>query len=281
MFDMRYHIASLVAVFLALSIGILVGTSIVNKGVLVQQQQKLVTSINESIEKLKKKNSIQNKQLKTADDFEETVFKIWAKNRLRGKNIAIFVFENDVDKRQETYAIQWLKQSGAKTATIKVDPEYYLFKDSDNVESIKRLYPRFPEQKLETSVISELFNELLKGRSTKMINELVENNALTIDDETIVPINGIVIIAGPSDELETDSVELSFASRAASMLPTAVVESAEILPSGLPMFIDKKISTIDNIDSGSGGVSVVIIMRGEKGNFGIKSQANKISPLSN
>ncbi len=45
MFDMRYHIASLVAVFLALTVGIVLGTAIVNRGVLVRQQNALVGSL--------------------------------------------------------------------------------------------------------------------------------------------------------------------------------------------------------------------------------------------
>jgi hypothetical protein len=42
MIDMRYHIASLAAVFLALGLGILIGSAALSEHVLVNQQKHLI-----------------------------------------------------------------------------------------------------------------------------------------------------------------------------------------------------------------------------------------------
>lgn len=43
--DIRYHIASLVAVFLALGLGILIGASLLDEGQLVERQEKMITGL--------------------------------------------------------------------------------------------------------------------------------------------------------------------------------------------------------------------------------------------
>ncbi|NLB18723.1 MAG: copper transporter, partial [Syntrophomonadaceae bacterium] len=45
MIDIRYHIATLIAVFVALGVGILIGSTLVSGDVLVEQQKKMITQL--------------------------------------------------------------------------------------------------------------------------------------------------------------------------------------------------------------------------------------------
>ena len=49
MIDIRYHIASIVAVFLALGLGVLIGSTIVGDDLLVDQQKKLLDRLKNSL----------------------------------------------------------------------------------------------------------------------------------------------------------------------------------------------------------------------------------------
>ena len=63
MYNLRYHIASLVAVFLALSVGLLLGTIVVDRGVIEAQRTTLVESIGRSVDKV----TAANQQLRDAN----------------------------------------------------------------------------------------------------------------------------------------------------------------------------------------------------------------------
>lgn len=64
MYNLRYHIASLVAVFLALSVGLLLGTIVVERGVLNAQRTRLVDSIQKDVDKV----NAANQRLKAVND---------------------------------------------------------------------------------------------------------------------------------------------------------------------------------------------------------------------
>ncbi len=54
--DLRYHIFTITAIFAALGLGILIGTTIIGNEGLIKEQNKMISNIGESINKLKAKN---------------------------------------------------------------------------------------------------------------------------------------------------------------------------------------------------------------------------------
>lgn len=279
MFDMRYHIVSLVAVFLALSLGILVGTSIVNKGVLVKEQQRLVDSINESIKKVKENNKQLNIQVDAYKDFEDSVFRNWSPNKLKAKRIGIVIFSNDNDREQESKTAEWLEASGAQTTIIDVQTSFFGKKLKENTSIIK-LMPNVPKEKLDEQLIITMVKEMAGKQKISVLTKLIEQKAINVNDEKIFPLDGIVFVAGSRTSKATEDTELLIASNANNIVRTVAVESSNIIPSGLNPFIDKRLSTVDNIDCGTGGISIVSLLIDKKGNYGIKEDAQLISPLS-
>ena len=70
MLNLRYHVVSLVAVFLALGIGVIVGVTVINKGI-VDQLKKRLDSVEASDRKTRKDNDRLATQLRTWDRFIE------------------------------------------------------------------------------------------------------------------------------------------------------------------------------------------------------------------
>src|SRR5437763_15407348 len=93
MFDLRYHVASLAAVFLALVIGILVGVGIAGRGYVDKAQRGLVE---QGITKLRSDlsdgrthaDNLEAQQRATQGFVTDTYPELMA-NRLRGKSIAL------------------------------------------------------------------------------------------------------------------------------------------------------------------------------------------------
>ena len=57
MYNIRYHIASLVAVFLALALGLVLGGLVVRQGGFDQQQSAIVSGLQKDFTKLKRQNT--------------------------------------------------------------------------------------------------------------------------------------------------------------------------------------------------------------------------------
>ena len=70
MLNLRYHIVSLVAVFLALGIGVIVGVTVINHGI-VDQLQKRLDGVEASDRKTRSDNDRLSNQLRTWDRFVE------------------------------------------------------------------------------------------------------------------------------------------------------------------------------------------------------------------
>ena len=70
MYNLRYHIASLVAVFLALSVGLVLGSIVVERGTLDEQREALVTSLQQEFTELNAENKLLKARVEAEPDAE-------------------------------------------------------------------------------------------------------------------------------------------------------------------------------------------------------------------
>ncbi|MGF7186210.1 hypothetical protein GGQ84_002304 [Desulfitispora alkaliphila] len=96
MFNFKYHITSLVAVFLALGIGVLVGSALDGEGVMLEQQKVLIDRLEEDFYKIREENrayqaEIQNmsSMLDLYNNFAEEVLPSIVEGKIEGINLAI------------------------------------------------------------------------------------------------------------------------------------------------------------------------------------------------
>ena len=102
MFDLRYHVASLAAVFLALIIGILVGVGISDRGLVDSAKTKFlqdeVASLQHRLDNRSTQSADQARERAAAQTFINETYPALARNRLKGKQVAV-VFVGSVDRR--------------------------------------------------------------------------------------------------------------------------------------------------------------------------------------
>ena len=89
MYNLRYHIASLVAVFLALAIGLVLGGLVVRQGTFDSQQRALVSGLQSEYSKLKKENTTLKASLSLEDAYAGETTDAWASGRLSGRNVVV------------------------------------------------------------------------------------------------------------------------------------------------------------------------------------------------
>src|SRR5437016_4256158 len=92
-FDLRYHVASLAAVFLALVIGILVGVGISDRGLVDKAQrgllQQRIDQLQGELSDARKRESELGAEQRAAQAFISDTYPTLMHDRLRGKRIAL------------------------------------------------------------------------------------------------------------------------------------------------------------------------------------------------
>src|SRR3954468_18579160 len=93
MFDLRYHVASLAAVFLALIIGILVGVGISDRGLVDSTRTKLlegrVARLQQQHAPPRRQSTDRERELLAGRAFVNEAYPVLMRNRLRGKKVAV------------------------------------------------------------------------------------------------------------------------------------------------------------------------------------------------
>ncbi len=107
-FDLRYHLASLVSVFLALGLGILIGTSISSDGGVLREQSALIDAIEGHLEQLRYERQNMQADLSQAtaelalyEEFATRIMPQLVAGRLRGVTIALVGAREDTSMVEE------------------------------------------------------------------------------------------------------------------------------------------------------------------------------------
>jgi len=114
MYNLRYHIASLVAVFLALAIGIVLGGLVVRQGVFDTQQRALVSSLQSEFNTIKKQNTALKSSLTLEDAYASQMTDQWTAGRLAGRTVVILTSGASDEGADE--AVKAVKSAGGTAA---------------------------------------------------------------------------------------------------------------------------------------------------------------------
>lgn len=120
MYNLRYHIASLVGVFLALALGLILGGLVVQSGTVDRQQDALVTGLRKEFADLRTENrelSDENEQLSA---YSEAMTDAWTAGRLSGKATGILTNAGRSDGLKDS--TEAVEEAGG-TAVVILLPE--------------------------------------------------------------------------------------------------------------------------------------------------------------
>ena len=95
MIDFRYHLVSLIAVFLAVALGIVIGTTALNEPILADIENQ-VTALEQDKRSLEDRTQQLQAQLDTADAFDEAVAPALVDGALAGSSVLLVVTNEDV-----------------------------------------------------------------------------------------------------------------------------------------------------------------------------------------
>jgi hypothetical protein len=285
MFDLRYHVVSLAAVFIALVIGILVGVALASHGLGNTERKRL----EEDLRRAENRVDVLNAQVealnegRAADDaFVEGTYASVMANRLKGKKIAV-LFVGSSDDKHRSQIVRALADANAgaplrlRFIKVPIDP----------ASLAKRLSKRpflaaYSGRDQLDNLGQALGEEFAAGTDTPLWNALQD----VIVEEKVgpskQPADGVVIVrtARPQEGPTALFLKGLYAGVGNVGIPVVGVERSDDDGSAIKAFEQAGLSTVDDVDSRVGKLALIALLSDPSlsGNYGTKSSAKAQLP---
>jgi hypothetical protein len=285
MFDFRYHVASLAAVFFALVIGILVGVALASHGLGNTERKRL----EEDLRRAESQADVLKAQVETLESdsaadraFVEGTYKSVMAGRLKGKKIAVLFVGSSESVRRSAIA-NALADAGAgpplriRFIKVPIDPDV-LAKRLAN----KPLLASYAGPDQLKNLGHDLGQEFVAGTDTPLWSALQN----VIVEEKIgppkPPADGVVIVRSVTPQTGATALFLKglYSGLADVGVPAVGVERTNDERSAIKAFQRAGFSTVDDIETPIGKLALAALLADPllSGSYGTKKTAQAPLP---
>jgi Copper transport outer membrane protein, MctB len=290
MFDLRYHLASLAAVFIALAVGILLGVAI--SGKLSEADNAIahdrIDQLNGQLQQANARADIIERRNLAAEQLLEIGYPALMENRLEGKNIGV-LFVGAVDGSVRSAIERTLSDSGSGSPVrlVAVDTPIDA-KELDGALNGDQALTQFAQGGDDfTSLGNALGRELADGDGMPMWSTLSSNLVEERSGASATPLDGVVVVRSwalpenPTAEQEAQAhptetlLDGLLSGLQHSGIPIVGVESTSEQDSAIDLYRTQGISSVDDVDALAGRVALALLLAGgEPGHYGVKDSAS-------
>jgi hypothetical protein len=277
---MRYHVISLVAVLLALGIGILLGTTLVERG-LISEQKSQIQSLRKTFDEIKKKNKSLNDELKVYQDFASQARPYLVGNGLAGKSFAVLTKTGasnaEVDKIKESITAA----GGSVPVVINLEGQG-VYSDRSVLDKLSKLFqlPADP-QVLKPRVLAEVVNQVVTASNPAMLTELDKAGVLHVSGGVPGPLTGGVLLSDDqkADQAALDQLDVPLIKALVGAgFPLIGVGGENTDDRVLSVYKSSGISTADHVNAVPGQIAMVMSLEGRGGSYGSGGSADRLIP---
>ena len=277
MVDMRYHVFSLVAVFLALGIGMLLGTTLIERG-LVAEQKAQIRSLQAEFKDIKTSNSSLHSQLDAYTRYADESRPYMLTNMLPGKNYAILT-QGSPDEGTLGKINEGLVMAGAAVPVTITISNSAAFNDANVVANLASLFQmQAPAQDLRKRVFDEIVNQLQTASNTGILTTLQQLGVIHLRGTLAAPVDGAVLL-GPVELAALNKTDGPLVdSFVAKAFPVIGVTGGDTEDSVLLLYKKHGIATVDHVNTSPGQVALDMSLGGKPGNYGSGRAATRLLP---
>jgi hypothetical protein len=274
-FDFRYHALSLVAVFLALGIGILLGTTI-GDNLASQANKDLSSSLRGDLLAARKDARDAKAQVSQRDRLIQAAFPRIVGTKLRGKRVAI-VATGNLPRSVESDIRKTASDGAATIDSVSTVP------DDVNLGELGAVFGgRFASVGPNPSDDRALGRRL--GRSIAIgARATVDLKGRFSRDFSGDYAGADTVAFYRSDPAKRDATHQALEEGLAeglrrSGVPVVGVEETSTDPSQISWYADRGLSSVDSVDLVGGRVALALALEGARGSFGVKKTAQELLP---
>jgi copper transport outer membrane protein MctB len=279
-YSARYHAASLVAVFLALAIGILVGAEF-GGDALNNTRKNLEQSLTGNLQDARERVDELNAELGRSDEFANRVYPALVRDRLAGRRIGVLALGGlpggTVDAIEET-----LGPTGARLVGIGVVREPADLNGLAGDLAKTRFAPLRRNSEALAAFGTGVGRQLVRGGS---LVELVRSHLFSRASGNFGGLDGVIVVRqapedmGPVQRANASTLETALLSGVTGTHTPAVgVETSTNEPSSISFYNGNDLASVDDVETPAGHVATVFALLGAEGSFGVKGSADRLLP---
>jgi len=284
-FDLRYHVASLTAVFVMLAVGILIGVGISGRGFVDDAERNRfnakIARLEEQVDAANATSGDLERRQRAAEEFVESAYPALSAKRLDGKNLAILVLGPvDPTVRAVERAIEEDGDGHVSRMRSLVLPLRL-----DAVEAAVASKPELGgyvgDQQLG-NLGRDLGRELAAGGETPLWDVLERELVEVREGGLGEPVDGVIVMRTAEPQAGESSRFLAgiYQGLGSAGVPVAGVEPESVEQSAIPVFQRSRLSTVDGVDTPVGALAMLLVLADPDaaGNYGMRDTADRILP---
>jgi hypothetical protein len=279
-YSARYHATSLIAVFIALAVGILIGAEF-GGDALTNTRRDLERSLVGNLQDARARADDLNADLNRSNEFAQRVYPVLTRDRLDGRRFAILALgglPSDISGEVEDA----LAPTGGRLVGVGVVREPV----DVNGLAEDQAKTRFADLRTDSDALTELGTGL--GRQLVLggtLPEVVRGHLFSRASGSFGNLDGVIVVRDQPEEMgqvqdaKTDEFEEALASGiTATRVPAVGVETSTDDTSNIPFFQSNGLASVDDVDLTAGQLAMVFALLGADGSFGVKGSADQLLP---
>jgi Copper transport outer membrane protein, MctB len=287
MFDLRYHVTSLAAVFIALIIGILVGVALASHGLGNSERKSLQDDLRRSqnrADALQAQVQTLEQSGAAAQTFVDATYKTLMADRLKGKRIAV-LFIGSVDHQTLGAITAALKDAGGGASLRTYALQVPINPQALDQRLLKRPFlSSYAGDRQLRNLGRALGREFGSGKDTPLWNalhNLILQEATPRFGASKRPADGVIVVRTAKPQTGTTAPFVRGLYEGVDdfgMPAVGVARSSEDF-TAKPVFQEANLSTVDDVDTDAGKLALAILLSdsSQTGDYGLG--ADKLLPL--
>jgi copper transport outer membrane protein MctB len=292
MVSFRFHLVSLVAVFLALGLGVLAGTTVINQALVRRLEQETAAA---------QRNAAED-QARVAiwKAFGEDVFESVVPGRLAGTEV-VMVTQAGTEEAAIADARRALEEAGADMVGLLTASDRMALADAASREALAAIVGGLSSDEpteLASAAATEVASELAFPGDTEVLAELIRQEFVLVGGrevgETVVGnLDGdeaVIVLGGWRERPAVDPGAFLVPLVEGLVTDGAPVAAAESVQTRSPFVtllrddpsVNGDVATQDNVDQMSGQVGLVLavedVLAGTTGHYGVKDGSDRVIP---
>jgi hypothetical protein len=279
-YSARYHAVSLIAVFLALAVGILIGAEFGGEA-LTSTRKDLENSLTGNLQDARSRADELSGQLGRSNEFADRVYPVLVRNKLHGRRIGVLAF-GDLPGNASAAIEEALGPTGARLAGVGVvrEPVDLHALAGDLAKTRLAAIRRNPD--VLTEFGTGVGRQIVRGGT---LLERVRGHLFSRASGNFGALDGVIVVRQQPEEM--GQVQRANASQLEAALlggitgtrtPAVGVETSTAEPSSVSFFHGNDLSSVDDVDLPAGRLATVFALLGAEGSFGVKGSAGQLLP---
>jgi hypothetical protein len=279
-YSAKYHATSLVAVFLALAIGILIGAEF-GGDALTSTRRDLEHSLTGNLQDARARADELSAELGRSDEFASRVYPALVRGRLAGRRIGIVAI-GDLPGDTTSAIEDALGPTGARLVGVGVVREPVDLNGLSGDLAKTRFAGLRTEPDALTAFGVGLGRQIVRGGT---LPEVVRGHLFSRASGNFGALDGVVVVRdvpeelGPTQRGNAGRLESALiAGMVGTHRPAVGVETSGAETSSVSFFNGNDLTSVDDVDLTAGQVAMVFGLLGAEGSFGVKGSADRLLP---